>query len=241
MKLSAPIFILKQQAKALSQRENLRLHAALDQVATREGFEAWSHLASAWQRTEGIRSVYDKLRPGDLILLGSRPGQGKTLLSIGLAVEAMTRGHRAAFFTLEFTAADVETLFKVVGQSQQNFKGKWLLDMSEDLSAAYIAKRLTNEPPGTVIVVDYLQLLDQRRDKPSLDQQVHELKAHAQKHQSIVVCLSQIDREFKPIAQDVPSMHDVRLPNPIDLSVFDKACFLHAGQMQLHTVAASAA
>jgi replicative DNA helicase len=241
MKLSAPIFILKQQAKALSQRENLRLHAALDQVATREGFEAWSHLASAWQRTEGIRSLYDKLRPGDLLLLGSRPGQGKTLLSIGLAVEAMTRGHRAAFFTLEFTAADVEALFKVVGQSQQNFKGKWLLDMSEDLSAAYIAKRLPDEPPGTVIVVDYLQLLDQRRDKPSLDQQVHELKAHAQKHQSIVVCLSQIDREFKPLAQGVPSMRDVRLPNPIDLSVFDKACFLHEGKMQLHTVAASAA
>lgn len=241
MKLSAPIFILKQQAKALSQRENLRLHAALDQVATREGFEAWSHLASAWQRTEGIRSVYDKLRPGDLVLLGSRPGQGKTLLSIGLAVEAMTRGHRAAFFTLEFTAADVEALFKVVGQSQQNFKGKWLLDMSEDLSAAYIAKRLPSEPPGTVIVVDYLQLLDQRRDKPSLDQQVHELKTHAQEHQSIVVCLSQIDREFKALSQGVPSLHDVRLPNPVDLSVFDKACFLHAGQMQLHTVASSAA
>jgi replicative DNA helicase len=241
MKLSAPIFILKQQAKALSQREKLRLHVALDQVAAREGFNGWSHLASAWQRTDSIRSVYNQLRPGELLLLGSRPGQGKTLLSIGLAVEAMTRGHRAAFFTLEFTAAEVEALFIVVGQSQQNFKGKWLLDLSEDLSAAYIAKRLPNEPPGTLIVVDYLQLLDQRRDKPSLDQQVQELKAHAQKHQSIVICLSQIDRAFKPAAQATPSLRDVRLPNPLNLSIFDKACFLHDGKMQLHTASASAA
>ncbi len=235
MKLSAPIFVLKQQAKALSQRESLRLHTALDQIATREGFTTWSHLASAWQRADSIRSVYNQLRPGELLLLGSRPGQGKTLLSIGLAVEAMMRGNRAAFFTLEFTATDVEALFVAAGQSQRNFKGKWLLDMSEDMSAAHIAKRLPSEPPGTLIVIDYLQLLDQRRDKPSLDQQIHELKAHAQKYQSIVICLSQIDRGFKPVPQAIPSLHDVRLPNPIDLSVFDKACFLHDGKMQLHT------
>lgn len=241
MKLSAPIFVLKQQAKALSQREKLRLHVALDRIAAREGFNAWSHLASAWQRTDSIRSVYNQLRPGELLLLGSRPGQGKTLLAIGLAVEAMTRGHRAAFFTLEFTAADVEALFLVVGHSQQHFEGRWLLDMSEDLSAAHIAKCLPSEPPGTLIVVDYLQLLDQRRDKPSLDQQVHELKAHARKYRSIVICLSQIDRAFKPVSQSTPSLRDVRLPNPIDLSVFDKACFLHDGRMQLHTASASAA
>jgi DNA replication protein DnaC len=128
MKLSAPIFILKQQAKALSQRESLRLHVALDQIATREGFNAWSHLAATWQRIDTCRVLYEQLRPGDLLLLGSRPGQGKTLLSIGLAIEAMTRGHPTAFFTLEFTAADVETLFLVLGRSQLDFKDRWLLD-----------------------------------------------------------------------------------------------------------------
>lgn len=241
MKLSAPIFVLKQQAKALSQREKLRLHVALDHIAAREGFNAWSHLASAWQRADSVRSVYNQLRPGELLLLGSRPGQGKTLLGLGLAVEAMTRGHRAAFFTLEFTAAEVEALFGLLGQSQQNFKGRWLLDMSEDLSAAHIAQRLPSEPPGTLIVVDYLQLLDQRRDKPGLGQQVQALKAHARQHRSVVVCLSQIDRGFSPAAQATPSLRDVRLPNPLDLSVFDKACFLHGGNMQLHTASARAA
>ncbi len=233
MKLSTPIFILKQQAKALSQREKLRLHVALDQVATREGFKAWSHLASAWQRADTCRSVYEQLSPGDLLLLGSRPGQGKTLLSIGLAIEAMSRGHRAAFFTLEFTSAEVEALFLVLGRSQQDFKDSWLLDTSEDMSAGYISSRLATEPPRTLIVVDYLQLLDQRRDKPNLDQQVRQLKAHARECQSITVCLTQIVREYRPSLKALPSLRDVRMPNPIDLSIFDKACFMHGGKMQV--------
>src|SRR5215470_17176943 len=48
MKLSAPIFILKQQAKALSRSEKIPLHAALDRIANREGFAAWSLLAAKW-------------------------------------------------------------------------------------------------------------------------------------------------------------------------------------------------
>ena len=241
MKLSAPIFVLKQQAKALSQKERVRLHVALDQVAAREGFNAWSHLASAWQRTDTCRSVYEQLTPGELLLLGSRPGQGKTLLSIGLAVEAMARGHRAALFTLEFTAAEVEALFLAIGRSQLDFKDRWLLDTSEDMSASYISSRLAAEPARTLIVVDYLQLLDQRRDKPNLDQQMRELKAHAREHQSIIVCLSQIAREYTPSPKSLPSLHDVRMPNPIDLSIFDKACFLHGGKMQLLSAGTSAA
>ena len=241
MKLSAPIFILKQQAKALSQRDKLRLHVALDQIAVREGFNAWSHLASAWQRTDSCRAVYNQLGAGGMLLLGSRPGQGKTLFSIGLAIEAMSRGHRAFFFTLEFTAAEVEALFMVAGWSQQGFKGRWVLDTSEDMSAGYISQSLANEPPGTLAIVDYLQLLDQRRDKPGIDQQLGELKAHAQKSQSIVICLSQIAREFKASDKAVPSLSDVRMPNEMDLSVFDKACFMHAGKMHLQSTSASGA
>lgn len=241
MKLSAPIFVLKQQAKSLSQKDKLRLHVALNQVAVREGFNAWSHLASVWQRTDTSRSLYEQLRPGDLLLVGSRPGQGKTLLSIGLAVEAMARGYPAAFFTLEYTAAEVEKLFAMVGRSTDDFKGKWLLDTSEEISANHIAERITGEPPGTLVVVDYLQLLDQRRDKPSLDEQVQKLKAFAQTSQSIVICLSQIAREYTLTSRACPSLQDVRMPNPVDLSIFDKSCFIQDGRMQLHSASAGAA
>jgi replicative DNA helicase len=241
MKLSAPIYILKQQAKALSHREKLRLHVALDKVALREGFNAWSHLASVWRREDTTRSVYEQLHPGDLILVGARPGQGKTLLSIGLAIEAMTRGHRAAFFTLEYAAADVEKLFEVLGRKSKEFKGKWLLDTSDDISAGHIARRIASEPPGALVVIDYLQLLDQRRDNPSLDVQVRDLKALAHQSQAIVICLSQITRDYTRTSSAYPSLRDVRMPNPVDLSIFDRACFLQDGKMQLQPVRPSAA
>lgn len=241
MKLSAPIYVLKQQAKALSQRDSVRLHVALDQIAAREGFNAWSHLASTWQHQDTSRSVYEQFRQGDLILVGSRPGQGKTLLSAGLAVEAMIRGYHAAFFTLEYTAAEVAKLFGALGQSLTRFKDRWLLDTSEDISAEYIAHSLAGTPPCTLVVIDYLQLLDQRRDKPNLDVQVQQLKAFAHASQAMVVCLSQIGRDYTLTSRAYPSLQDVRLPNPVDLSLFSKACFIQNGKMQLHLASSNGA
>jgi replicative DNA helicase len=86
MKLSAPIYILKQQAKAMSQRDKALLHVALDEIAAREGFNARSHLASTWHRQDTSRVSYEQFRNGDLVLVGARPGQGKTMLGLGLAV-----------------------------------------------------------------------------------------------------------------------------------------------------------
>jgi hypothetical protein len=234
MKLSAPIYVLKQQAKAVSRRERVRLHIALDQIAAREGFNAWSHLASSWQRQDTSRLVYEHFRNGELNLVGARPGQGKTMLSLGLAFEAMMRGHHAAFFTLECTAAEVDKLCRAIGRRPGEFRNRWLLDTSEDISAGYIARRLTGVPPGTLVVVDYLQLLDQRRDKPALDTQVQELGAFAHASQVVIVCLSQIGRDYTLTSRACPSMQDVRLPNPVDLSLFSKACFIQDGKMNLH-------
>jgi replicative DNA helicase len=233
MKLSAPIHILKQQAKAISRRDKVRLHVALDQIATREGFSAWSHLASSWQRQDASSLVYRQFHPGDLILVGARPGQGKTLLGISLAVEAMTHGNHAAFFTFEYTAAEAEKRFIALGKDIGAFRDRLLLDTSEDISSRHIIQRLAATPPNTLVVIDYLQLLDQRRDKPVLDVQVRELKEFASVKHAVVVCLSQISREYEPSAKTYPELQDVRLPNHVDLSLFDKACFLNNGKMQL--------
>ena len=116
---------------------------------------------------------------------------------------------------------------ELAGFSSYYLEDSWVLDIEAH--------------PGTLIVVDYLQLLDQRRDKPSLDQQVRELKEHARKCQSIVICLSQIAREFRLGSRAIPSLRDVRLPNSIDLTIFDKACFMHDGKMKLQSTSASGA
>ena len=49
----------------------------------------------------------------------------------------------------------------------------------------------------------------------------------------IVVLISQIDRAYDPGAKPLPDLTDVRLPNPVDLSLFSKSCFLHDGEIRL--------
>ena len=112
-----------------------------------------------------------------------------------------------------------------------------MVDTSDDICAAYIVECLENALGDALVVVDYLQLLDQRRSNPPLQEQVQALKEFAIGQGAIVVLISQIDRAFELSSSDMPSIEDVRLPNPVDLSLFDKLCFLHGGEIQIEKAA----
>jgi len=232
MKLTAPIFILKQQAKTLSRKEKIPLHQALDRIASREGFNAWSLLAAKAVSDRPSERFIEQLSPGDLALVAARPGQGKTLFSLELAVETIRRGNPAAFFTLEFTQADVAGCLEILGERVTNFTDRLLIDDSDQICADYIADRLASAPAKMLVIIDYLQLLDQKRLNASIEDQIHRLKAFAVERQLIVVCLSQIDRRYDVSKQPFPGFADVRLPNPLDMSLFNYACFLSGGRLQ---------
>lgn len=115
MKLSAPVYHLKRQARLLSREARIPLHQALDRIATREGFASWSLLASRATEAAPAGRLFAQLAPGDMVLVGGRPGHGKTLMSLELAVEAMKSGNRGVFFTLEYTQRDVLDRFRAIG------------------------------------------------------------------------------------------------------------------------------
>jgi replicative DNA helicase len=83
-----------------------------------------------------------------------------------------------------------------------------------------------------LVVVDYLQLLDQKRGNPELMVQVRALQAFARQRGLIVVFISQIDRRYDPTVKACPDLEDVRLPNPVDLGLFSKTCFLNNGEVR---------
>lgn len=232
MKLSAPIYHLKRKAKRLSRDEGIPLHDALDRIATTEGFSAWSMLAAKTAAATPANKLFPQFRPGDLVLVGARPGQGKTLMGLELAVEAMKSGHRAAFFSLEYTAKDVLDRLRAIGVEPAEFDKLFEVDCSDAISADYIVKQMATAPRGTVVVIDYLQLLDQRRENPDLTVQVRALKSFACDKGLIVVFISQIDRTYDPAIKSCPDLSDVRLPNPLDLKLFDKMCFMNESGVQ---------
>lgn len=232
MKLSAPVYHLKRKAKRLSREKNIPLHEALDRIAEQEGLSGWSLLATKVTATATAGKLFAGLAPGDLVLVGARRGQGKTLMSLELAVEAMKSGNRGMFFTLEYTEKDVLDRFRAIGVQREDFAGLFEFDSSDDISADYIVERLAAAPRGTLVVVDYLQLLDQKRENPELMAQVRTLQSFARDRGLIFVFISQIDRSYDPLTKPCPDLEDVRLPNPLDLSLFTKTCFLNNGEVQ---------
>ena len=87
-------------------------------------------------------------------------------MGLQLAAQAASHGHRAIFFTLEYTEQQVRERLSRIGA------GQWVerleIDCSDDISARYIADKLASAASGTLAVIDYLQLLDQKRDQPAL-------------------------------------------------------------------------
>jgi replicative DNA helicase len=241
VKLSAPIYHLKRKARSMSRNENIPRHVALDRIAVAEGFGGWSLLAANWAAasasTPRAARLYATLTPGDLVLVGARPRQGKTLLSLELAIEAMKSGNRGLFFSLEYTRQDVLDRFCSIGLDPTSFGTQFTFESSDAISAAYIIDYLQRAPSGTLSVIDYLQLLDQKRVNPDLMTQVRALKAFALETGQIIVFVSQIDRSYDPQTKPCPDIEDIRLPNPLDLSLFDKMCFVNKGEMQFRTTA----
>jgi len=220
----------------LARERAIALNAALDNIAVEEGFRSWSLLAAKAKADAPARALLGALMPGDMVLLGARPGHGKTAMSLDLIAEAIKAGRRGVFFTLEYNGSDVLKLLDRSDGDAAIFDENFIFDNSDNIRADHIIKRLNSAPRGTVVVVDYLQLLDQKRENPDLMTQVRGLKKFAAERGLIIVFISQIDRSYDASKRPTPTLEDVRLPNPLDLSLFDKACFVHDGKIRIETV-----
>jgi hypothetical protein len=231
MTLSTSIPHLKRKAKALRRSEQIPLHQALDRIAVTEGYRNWSLLAA--RNPAGMEgALLAALSPGDMALLAGRPGQGKTLVGILLAVEAARLGRRSVFFSLEYTAAAFERRATALGLAPLA-NPLFSFDGSDLIASDYIEATLADAPFGSLAVIDYLQLLDQRRENPALGLQLRSLKVFARSQGIKLVFLSQIDRHYDPATKAFPDRGDLRLPNAIETDLFDKAFFVQGGQVQI--------
>lgn len=238
MKLSAPLYVLRGKARALKKTKGLKMTEALDLIAKEEGYSSWSLMQ---RKAEELiprkkEDIFPYLNPGDLMLIGSRPGLGKTTFTLQILLQAVAEERRCFFFSLEYTYKDVLSKLADLDASIGDQHPLLTFDFSDQISSQYLISRLATEvPKGSVVAIDYLQVLDHQRSKPSLQNQVEELKSFAKERGLILIFISQIDRSFEDSGKERPDLSDVRLPNPLDLSLFNKSLFLHNGEKVFKT------
>ncbi|GJL87381.1 MAG: replicative DNA helicase [Minwuia thermotolerans] len=238
MRFSAPVFRLKRRARLLSRSASIPLHQALDQVARAEGAGSWSALAARLAADRPAPRIIGQLRPGDLLLLAARPGQGKTMLALELLLEVARRGQMTCFFTLDWSASEAQARLMSLRQEGGAIPDGILIDASDGISADHVISRMGDAKPGSLAIIDYMQLLDQDRRKPEIAVQIEALRSFAAQTGVIFVLLSQIDRSWDAARKPFPDMADVRLPNPVPFSAFARACFLHDGEIRLDVASA---
>ncbi|AJE45679.1 DNA helicase [Celeribacter indicus] len=231
MRLSAPIYQLKRRAKLLARDENIPLHQAQARIAAEEGFTAWSLLAARVTADADVSALLPQLVDGDMLLIAARPGHGKTRLGLRLLLDAALDGRRSALFSLEYTEREAMERFRALADPLPDTIPEIIT--TDDICADYIIQHLRGAPSGSVALIDYLQILDQRRTKPPLSDQMKALQAFTRSTGVILAVIAQIDRSYASEAASVPGFTDLRLPNPIPANIFSKACFLNAGEVRL--------
>jgi hypothetical protein len=203
---TTPIHRLKRKAKLFARDHAVPLHTALDHVAAGEGYASWSLLSARRGDGDAASAVLPLLAPGDL----------------------------AGFFTLEYTEADVFDRLKRLGARPEDLGDRFTLDCSDRIDADHVIASLRDRPDGMIVVVDYLQSLDHRRDAAPLAEQIATLGRFARAGGHIVLLIAQIDRAFARSDRRCPGIDDVRAPTPIDVGLFDKGFFIGDGVARLY-------
>ncbi len=133
----------------------------------------------------GIDARLQGMRAGQMIVIGARPGVGKTSFALNLAVNSAAHGASVAFFSLEMSKTEIAqrllsaqakiSLSAIRGARIQDNQWPTILDATRDLSQLDImiddtpgttvteirakARRMLKDKPKGVVLVDYLQLL----------------------------------------------------------------------------------
>lgn len=166
-------------------------YSTLEQIMEQLYYDL-SEQAESQSDTVGVETGYPGLdsrllglRGGQMVVVGARPGVGKTSFCLNLAVNAAEAGATVALFSLEMSKVEIaqrllssRAMIKLTDIRSANIKdNQWpqILEATEDLRQLDIlvddvpgttvteirakARRMLHDKPNGIVIIDYLQLL----------------------------------------------------------------------------------
>ena len=193
---------------------------------------------------EGLDKTIVGLGPGDLVILGARPGMGKTsfCLNIGTNVAKQT-GKAVAIFSLEMSAEQLvnrvissEALIDSyalrtgelkpeqwdhIAQAASTLSGcDILIDDTPGITVSAMKAKLRRVSNLGLVVIDYLQLMQSDKKIENRTQEVSDmsraLKIMAKELNVPVICCSQLSRGTEAQANKRPMMSHLRESGSIE-------------------------
>ena len=175
------------------------------------------------------------LRRGEVVTVAARPAHGKTAFGLAVAANAIRRGVRTAFVSMEM---DGEGLFHRLVAAEARYPLQELrrgaisdpafdvagrlaerpLDVLEAVrTVGGIVRHLKRKPDTRLVVIDYAQLIDAGTQAMRYGSRVQEIatitrdvKRLATVHRVAVLMLSQLNREIEQRGDHRPRLSDLR-------------------------------
>ena len=188
---------------------------------------------------EKLDEVVGGLEAGWLVLVGARPGMGKTQLSLVMAENVAKMGKAVTFFSLEMskeellrrlilkntkiTATDAkygrytdEQLTKAHKNASDLYGIPLLIDDNGGISTAYIdnvIRKHVIQHDTKLVIIDYIQLIGGKNGESTYERATrvaNELKSIAKKHGVAIIALSQLNRLNEQRKDKRPNMAELR-------------------------------
>lgn len=190
-----------------------------------------------------LDNVLVGLGKGDLVLVGARPGMGKTSFCLNVATNVAKASPKAVcVFSLEMSAEQMalrmlssEALVQSVNLRSGNIRDDWdklgvaastlsqtniYLDESANITVTEMKAKLRRMKNLGLVVIDYLQLMHSDIRTDNRVQEVAEisrgLKIMAKELNVPVICCSQLSRATEGRKDKIPSLSDLRESGSIE-------------------------
>ncbi len=230
------------------------LHQAMDRIDARIGQSQTGGLATGFvdfDKTTG------GLQKSELVILAARPSMGKTALALNIAEHVTIElGQPALFVSLEMSAMELadrmlcshaevngqhvrngtlskEEMAKLIKSSSELSKAPLLIDDSPSRTMTEIAanaRRMKRRGGLSLVVIDYLQLIEPDNPRDPRQEQVariaRRLKGLARELEVPVLCLAQLNRQVESSRDNKPQLSNLRESGAIEQDA-DVVMFVH--------------